>query len=102
MNVGRGGVVDEDALVDALRNGRLRGAALDVFAHEPLPPDSPLWELDNVILSPHTAALSRHENERIVELFAGQPADGTLPAKSSAAGSAPTSSTDHPAQPPWR
>src|SRR5581483_9322172 len=70
VNVGRGGVIDEDALVAALRDGRLRGAALDVFAQEPLPPDSPLWELDNVILSPHTAALSRRENERIVELFA--------------------------------
>ncbi len=70
VNVGRGGVVDEDALVDALRDRHLRGAALDVFSREPLPPDSPLWELDNVLLSPHTAALSRHENERIVELFA--------------------------------
>jgi len=70
VNVGRGGVVDEDALVDALRSGHLRGAALDVFAHEPLPPESPLWELDNVILSPHTSALSVHENARIVELFA--------------------------------
>ncbi len=70
VNVGRGGVVDEDALVDALRSGHLRGAALDVFTQEPLPPESPLWELDNVIVSPHTSALSRHENERIVELFA--------------------------------
>ena len=70
VNVGRGAVVDEEALVDALRSGHLRGAALDVFAEEPLPPESPLWELDNVILSPHTAALSIHENERIVELFA--------------------------------
>ena len=70
VNVGRGGVVDEDALVDALRSGHLRGAALDVFAHEPLPPESPLWKLDNVILSPHTSALSVHENARIVELFA--------------------------------
>ena len=70
VNVGRGGVVDEASLVDALRSGRLRGAALDVFAEEPLPPDSPLWELDNVILSPHTAALSVHENERVVGLFA--------------------------------
>ncbi|MGZ4290612.1 MAG: D-2-hydroxyacid dehydrogenase [Gaiellaceae bacterium] len=70
VNVGRGGVVDEAALVDALRSRRLRGAALDVFTEEPLPPDSPLWDLDNVILSPHTAALSIHENERIVELFA--------------------------------
>jgi phosphoglycerate dehydrogenase-like enzyme len=70
VNIGRGAVVDEDALVDALRSGRLRGAALDVYATEPLPADSPLWELDNVILSPHTAAQSVRENERIVELFA--------------------------------
>ncbi|MDX6475967.1 MAG: hypothetical protein QOH95_1478 [Gaiellaceae bacterium] len=70
VNVGRGAVVDEDALVDALRTGKLAGAALDVFAEEPLPGTSPLWELENVIVSPHTAALSWHENERIVELFA--------------------------------
>jgi phosphoglycerate dehydrogenase-like enzyme len=70
VNVGRGGVVDEDALIDGLRDGKLRGAALDVFATEPLPETSPLWDLDNVILSPHTAALSWKENERIVELFA--------------------------------
>ncbi|HET8607296.1 MAG TPA: D-2-hydroxyacid dehydrogenase [Gaiellaceae bacterium] len=69
VNVGRGAVVDEGALVDALRTGKLRGAALDVFAEEPLPQESPFWELDNVIASPHTAALSSHENERIVELF---------------------------------
>jgi len=70
VNIGRGPVVDEEALIDALRSRRLRGAALDVYATEPLPGDSPLWELDNVILSPHTAAQSVHENERIVELFA--------------------------------
>ena len=70
VNIGRGPVVDEEALIDALRSGHLRGAALDVYATEPLPRDSPLWELDNVILSPHTAAQSIHENERIVELFA--------------------------------
>jgi phosphoglycerate dehydrogenase-like enzyme len=70
VNVGRGAVVDEEALVEALRDGHLRGAALDVFAQEPLPPESPLWALDDVILSPHTAALSWRENERIVELFA--------------------------------
>jgi phosphoglycerate dehydrogenase-like enzyme len=70
VNVGRGKVVDEEALIDALRSGRLAGAALDVTAKEPLPPESPLWELENVIISPHTAALSWRENERIVELFA--------------------------------
>jgi glyoxylate/hydroxypyruvate reductase len=70
VNIGRGPVVDEEALIDALRSGHLRGAALDVYTTEPLPADSPLWELDNVILSPHTAAQSIHENERIVELFA--------------------------------
>jgi phosphoglycerate dehydrogenase-like enzyme len=69
VNVGRGAVVDEEALVDALRDGRLAGAALDVFAHEPLPPESPLWELPNVLLAPHTMALSIHENARIVDLF---------------------------------
>ena len=53
INLARGGVVDESALIDALKNGRLAGAALDVFATEPLPPEHPLWELDNVILTPH-------------------------------------------------
>jgi phosphoglycerate dehydrogenase-like enzyme len=70
VNVGRGGVVDEEALVEALEDGRLAGAALDVFSTEPLPKGSPLWRLPNVLISPHTAALSVHENERIVALFA--------------------------------
>lgn len=69
VNVGRGGTVDEAALVDALAAGRLAGAALDVTSAEPPAPDSPLWTLDNVLLSPHTAALSTRENARIVELF---------------------------------
>ena len=53
INVGRGGTVDEPALVDALDRGHLGGAALDVFAIEPLPPDHPLWAMPNVIVSPH-------------------------------------------------
>jgi phosphoglycerate dehydrogenase-like enzyme len=69
VNVGRGGVVDEPALVEALEQGRLAGAALDVFDTEPLPLDSPLWSLPTVLLSPHTVGLSLRENERIVTLF---------------------------------
>ena len=69
VNVGRGGVVDEPALVDALRERRIAGAVLDVFATEPLPDSSPLWPLPNVLVTPHAAALSARENERIVELF---------------------------------
>ncbi|MCW0213362.1 MAG: D-2-hydroxyacid dehydrogenase [Pseudonocardia sp.] len=70
VSVGRGTVIDEDALVGALRDGRIGFAALDVVAVEPLPADSPLWDLPNVILSPHTAALDEAEDRRIAELFA--------------------------------
>ena len=69
VNVGRGGVVDEPALTDALRSRRITGAVLDVFATEPLPTDSPLWTLPNVLVTPHAVAVSPRENERIVELF---------------------------------
>jgi phosphoglycerate dehydrogenase-like enzyme len=69
VNVGRGAVADEAALAAALRDGHLRGAALDVFGEEPLPTDSPFWTLENVIVSPHIAALSAKENERIVDIF---------------------------------
>jgi len=55
LNVARGGVVDEDALADALRSGRLRGAAIDMFAQEPLPPASALWDLPNLVISAHNA-----------------------------------------------
>ena len=69
VDVGRGGVVDEQALVKALTDGRLAGAALDVFTTEPLPHDSALWHLSTVLISSHTAGLSVRENERIVDLF---------------------------------
>ncbi|MGP5641331.1 D-2-hydroxyacid dehydrogenase [Brachybacterium tyrofermentans] len=68
-NVGRGTVVDEDALLAALEDGRIGFAALDVFATEPLPSTSPLWDHPRVLVSPHTAALSSREEERIVRLF---------------------------------
>ena len=69
VNVARGQVVEEPALLDALRGGRLRGAALDVFEEEPLPADSPFWDLPNVLVSPHSASTVAVENDRIVELF---------------------------------
>jgi phosphoglycerate dehydrogenase-like enzyme len=69
VNVGRGTTLDQGALTKALREQRLCGAALDVCDPEPLPDDDPLWDLDNVLLSPHTAALSVHENDRLVDLF---------------------------------
>lgn len=70
VNVGRGTVVDEDALLPALRDGRIGLAVLDVFATEPLPADSPLWDEPNVVVSPHSAALDAREERRIAELFA--------------------------------
>lgn len=69
VNVARGKVVDEPALVDALRSGQLGGAALDVFAQEPLPPESPLWDMPNVLVSPHSASTADSENAKLTDLF---------------------------------
>ncbi len=69
INVSRGGIVDEDALVEALRAGRIRGAGLDVFQDEPLPAASPFWTLDNVCLTPHVAGVSPRFWERETELI---------------------------------
>lgn len=70
INVARGGVVDEPALIDALRSGIIGGAALDVFAREPLPADSPLWTLPNVLLSPHVSGFTPEYDARAMALFA--------------------------------
>ncbi|HKX38696.1 MAG TPA: NAD(P)-dependent oxidoreductase, partial [Burkholderiales bacterium] len=69
INVSRGGVVDQRALIEALRSGQLGGAYLDVFEEEPLPPDSPLWTLPNVIVSPHNASSSAGNNDRAARIF---------------------------------
>ena len=69
VNVGRGSAVDQRALVDALRRGVLRGAGLDVFEEEPLPADSPLWTMANVILTPHSAWFSPRLEGRLVEVL---------------------------------
>ncbi|MEP6813503.1 MAG: NAD(P)-dependent oxidoreductase, partial [Actinomycetota bacterium] len=69
VNIARGAIVDEEALVDALRHGRLGGAGLDAFSTEPLPDDHPLWTLENVMISPHSSNSSPHVRERTLALF---------------------------------
>jgi D-2-hydroxyacid dehydrogenase (NADP+) len=69
-NVSRGAVIDQPALVDALRAGRLAGAGLDVFEQEPLPATSPLWDLENVILTPHVSGVTPLYYQRAAALFA--------------------------------
>lgn len=69
INVGRGRVVDESALTGVLRKRRIRGAALDVFETEPLPAESPLWSLDNVLISPHSADRTMDSRERAMTFY---------------------------------
>lgn len=69
VNVARGEVVDEAALVDALASQRLAGAFLDVFTHEPLPADSPLWRMENAIVTPHSAGHSDGNGARVLQIF---------------------------------
>ena len=70
VNIGRGGVIDENALIEALRSEKIGGAGLDVFEQEPLPKESALWDLENVILTPHMSGGNRGYMDRACELFA--------------------------------
>jgi phosphoglycerate dehydrogenase-like enzyme len=69
VNIGRGAVVDEPELIRRLQSGHIAHAALDVFAVEPLPIDSPLWDMEQVLVSPHCSANAPRENERILGIF---------------------------------
>jgi phosphoglycerate dehydrogenase-like enzyme len=69
INVSRGMVVDEPELITALQDGSIRGAVLDVFAQEPLPQDSPLWSMSNVIITPHISGMATTNEERFIALF---------------------------------
>ena len=69
INVGRGALLDEPALIEVLRDHKIGGAALDVFEKEPLPPDSPLWDLENLLITPHTAGMTEKLWDRHYELF---------------------------------
>ena len=69
INLARGVVIDEGAMIEALASGHLGGAALDVFRVEPLPESSPLWDMPNVIVSPHSASTTDTENHKLVDLF---------------------------------
>ena len=69
INIGRGSLVNEEALIKALKEGKIEGAGLDVFEKEPLSDDSPLWDLQNVIITPHTAGSTENYNKRVVEEY---------------------------------
>jgi phosphoglycerate dehydrogenase-like enzyme len=69
VGISRGKIIDEEALVEALEEERLSAAALDVFAEEPLPEDSPLWDVDNLLITPHAAGGTQYEGERVIEIL---------------------------------
>jgi D-3-phosphoglycerate dehydrogenase len=69
INVARGKIIDQQALIEALKQGQIAGAGLDVCEVEPLPKDSPLWDMDNVIITPHAAGGSQHRPRRTIEFF---------------------------------
>jgi phosphoglycerate dehydrogenase-like enzyme len=69
INISRGEIVDEPALIAALQSGSLAGAYLDVFAQEPLPPESPLWDMQNVVVTPHSSAASAGNEARVNAIF---------------------------------
>ena len=69
VNIARGAVINEDAMAEALQSGHISGAALDAFTVEPLPKESPLWDMPNVLISPHSASTVAAENGRIVDIF---------------------------------
>ena len=69
VNVGRGGLIKESALIQALKTKQIAGAALDVFEEEPLPKNSPLWDMENVIISPHISGISPYLHEETLDLF---------------------------------
>ena len=69
INVSRGKVVDEPALLDALQQGRIAGAGLDCTVEEPLPGNSPLWDVPNVLITPHTAGETRAYEDNVIDLL---------------------------------
>jgi glyoxylate/hydroxypyruvate reductase len=84
INVSRGSIVDEPALIEALRSGHIADATLDVFASEPLSPESPLWTMDNVLVTPHLASVAlpgsaaRQIGENVHRLRSGEPLLGRV------------------------
>ena len=69
INIARGPIVDQEALIEALKAGEIAGAGLDVFDPEPLSPDSELWAMENVIMSPHISGGTEIYNERVTGIF---------------------------------